>query len=90
MQSATKKRNPAFDSGMRGGEKPSVSPERAEDEAAEGRTDETNESSELQDSEELGTTVAEHIHYDPESGHHHLNLTTLSSALGKKGGVHDK
>lgn len=79
----------AHDSGMRGGE-PYMKSEKAEQEAYESKTDETNESSEMQDSEELGTTVAEHIHRDPETGHHHLNLTTLSSALSKRGGKHDK
>lgn len=85
-----KGRSPAHDSGMRGNEKPTMTPENAEEEAYEGKTDAANESSELQDTEELGTTVAEHIHKDPETGHHHLNLTTLSSALSKRGGKHDQ
>jgi len=84
-----KGRSPAHDSGMRGSE-PYMKPESAEEEALESKTDETNESSEMQDSKELGTTVAEHIHRDPESGHHHLNLTTLSSALQKRAGKHDR
>jgi hypothetical protein len=83
-----KKKNLAYSSGMRGSEKPSV--RQADDEAAEGEAGIGTESSEKQDTEELGTTVAEHIHVDPESGHHHLNLSTLSESLKKKSGVHDE
>lgn len=83
------KKNLAYSSGMRGQEKPSV--RQADDEAAEGEAGIGTESSEKQDTEELGTTVAEHIHVDPETGHHQLNLTTLANTLGgKKGGVHDE
>lgn len=82
------KKSMAHLSGMRGSEKPDL--RQADDEANEGERELGTESSEQQDGEELGTTVAEHIHTD-ESGHHHLNLTTLGEALGKKsGGVHDQ
>jgi hypothetical protein len=80
------KKSTAHSSGMRGSEKPKV----ADEEATEGEKDLGEESSELQDGEELGTTVAEHIHKDPETGHHHLNLTTLADGLKKKGGKHDE
>ena len=83
------KKNLAYTSGMRGSEKPSV--RQADDEAAEGESAIGTENEEEQDSDDLGTTVAEHIHKDPETGHHHLNLTSLAEALKeKKGGVHDE
>jgi hypothetical protein len=83
------KKNLAYSSGMRGSEIPSI--RQADDEAAEGEAGIGTESSEKQDTEELGTTVAEHIHVDPETGHHHLNLTSLAATLGKKkGGEHDE
>lgn len=78
----------AYTSGMRGSEKPNL--RQADDEADAGERELGTESSEQQDSDDLGTTVADHIHTD-ESGNHHLNLTSLTEALGKKsGGVHDK
>lgn len=83
------KKSLAHSSGMRGSEKPDL--RQADEEAEEGERELGTESSEQQDGEELGTTVAEHIHGPDENGHSHLNLTTLGEALGKKsGGVHDK
>lgn len=74
---------------MRGSEKPNL--RQADDEANEGERELGTESSEQQDGEELGTTVAEHIHGPDENGHSHLNLTTLGEALAKKSsGIHDK
>ncbi len=83
-----KGKSPAHSSGMRGSEKPRVAEQEADDGKEE--LDAEGSDSELQDSEELGTTVAEHIHKDPETGHHHLNLTTLAGAMQKRGGAHDK
>lgn len=75
-----KMKSAAHSSGMRGNEK-----------AAEGEENLSEGSSEQQDGEELGTTVAEHIHGPDENGHHHLNLTTLGEHFAKKkGGEHDK
>jgi hypothetical protein len=79
--------SPAHRSGMRGNES-------AEKSAREAEGNIASESSELQDSEELGTTVGEHIYRGDEiskehATHHFLNLTALGEGL-KKGGVHDK
>jgi hypothetical protein len=79
----------AYTSGMRGSEKPNL--RQADDEASAAERELGTESSEQQDSDDLGTTVADHIHTD-ENGEHHLNLTTLAQGLSakKSGGIHDK
>jgi hypothetical protein len=87
-----KKKSAAHASGMRGHE-PFMGKETAEEEAREAEGNVASESSELQDSTDLGTTVGEHIHRGDEigkehAGHHFLNLTTLGEGL-KKGGKHD-
>jgi hypothetical protein len=87
-----KKKSAAHASGMRGNE-PTMRKETADEEAREAEGNVASESSELQDSEELGTTVGQHIHRGDEIGkehatHHFLNLTALGEAL-KKGGKHE-
>ena len=71
----------AYDSGMRGQEKPTLEPSDADREsmrAARGQVEST---------EDGDFDINDHVSKD-EDGHHQLNLTTLAEAIHKKGGIH--
>lgn len=87
MAFGDKKSNPARDSGMRGYQRPTMSPaegDRIHDEENAGE----NESSEEQDN--LAKIMAQHIHGPDDEGHHHLNLTTFAEHIVKNGGLKDQ
>jgi len=75
--------SPAHQSGMRGGEKPSVSGDEADQLARAAET------AEGESTEDKDFDVNEHVHGPDENGHHHLNLTTMAEAMHKKSGLHD-
>ncbi len=79
-----RKFSPAHQSGMRGGEKPTMSGDEADTlaNAAESKEEESTEDGDFPD-------LNEHISKD-EEGNHHLNLTTLAGAMHKKSGLHDE
>jgi len=79
-----KKFSPAHSSGMRGGEKPSVSGDEADTLA---RAAETTQGESTEDGD---FDMNDHVHGPDENGHRHLNLTTMADAMHKKSGLHDE
>ena len=72
--------DPAMKSGMRGSMTEPKTPYE-ETPGEESDQEETHSPAEI---------IADHVHGPDENGHHHLNLTTLAGAMGKKKGLQDK